>query len=71
MLNSYSARLDGSSGSDLVVLSGTVFNEILLWYIEGERLFSTHTEEERVKVRLSLSGHEVLVSWLTTWHSTT
>ena len=54
-LFSYSARaqLLGNSVDSVVVASGTVFNQILLWHLEGK------TSSSRVPVRLSLNGHEV------------
>ena len=95
----YSARLVTPSESNLTVASGTVFNEILLWHMEGEgeeegeregvgeregevegkgkgegegvaeeeeeregegeKCNSTFVKGKRVKVRLSLLGHEV------------
>ena len=57
----YSARLEGGSVSGLTVASGTVFNEVLLWHLEGEGPSRTGARGERVKVRLSLSGHEVYI----------
>lgn len=55
----YSARFLGLGDGEqsLAVASGTVFNEVLLWHLEGER--PSHAGGERVKVRLSLKGHEV------------
>lgn len=65
--------------SGVAVVAGTVFNDILLWHLEGERPSSTRTTavagEERVIVRLALSGHEVmdqsgtgLVSWVLSYY---
>ena len=56
-----------------MIASGTVFNQILLWHLEGERLFSSFSPSSssssssfsssspalRAKVQLFLSGHEV------------
>ena len=49
-----------------VIASGTVFNQILLWHLEGNKPFSpvsspslSSSLARRVKVRLILSGHEV------------
>ena len=55
----YSARFLnlGDGGRSLAVASGTVFNEVLLWHLEGER--PSHAGGERVRVRLTLTGHEV------------
>ena len=52
------------SESDLTVVCGTVFNDILLWCMDkGEShspIENTVTAaEKRAKVRLSLKGHEV------------
>ena len=65
-MNSYSARLEVAS-TEIAVLSGTVFNDILLWGLTGEQcqsptttdLQSTTNGRERERVRLTLSGHEV------------
>ena len=53
----YSARVVciGGDACDLVVASGTVFNKILLWHL-GD-MVSMHPA--RVKVNLTLGGHEV------------
>lgn len=69
---SYSARLEGCSESDLTVVSGTVFNDILLWHVSGKRE-EVGTAAEREKVCLSLGGHEVccLTSVGTRHHSLT
>ena len=55
-----------------MIASGTVFNQILLWHLKGERLFSSSSPSSsspssssssspafRPKVQLFLSGHEV------------
>ena len=55
---SYSARLEGCSESDLTVVSGTVFNDILLWHVSGKRE-EVGAAAEREKVCLTLGGHEV------------
>ena len=60
-MNSYSARLEVAS-TEIAVLSGTVFNDILLWGLTREQCQSPTTTtngRERERIRLTLSGHEV------------
>ena len=48
------------SGSvcDLTLASGTVFNKILLWHLGHDQIGKRPEPDYRVKVSLSLSGHE-------------
>lgn len=48
----YSGKILGNSLSDLIVLSGTVFGEILVWSVDGDNSHILHR----------LTGHKVLFS---------
>lgn len=43
---------------DLTLASGTVFNKILLWHISDGQISKRPEPDSRVKVSLTLSGHE-------------
>ena len=43
---------------DLTLASGTVFNKILLWHLSGDQIGKRADPDHRVKVSLTLSGHE-------------
>ena len=48
----------GGDACDLVIASGTVFNKILLWHL-GDVVSMNPETDARVKVNLTLGGHEV------------
>lgn len=50
----YSALVVGSCLDDLIVVSGTVFNEILLWHVQDESAGS-----QSHAIRVSYVGHQV------------
>ena len=55
----YSAcALYSDSVCDLTLASGTVFNKILLWHLSGDQVSKRPEPDTRVKVSLTLSGHE-------------
>lgn len=54
---SYSAQIVLDSAGDLVVLAGTVFNQVLVWYVSSSR--DCPGEGDKVDVRLTLNGHDV------------
>ena len=51
----YSARLLGNRRDDIIVASGTVFNVVLLWKLNG----AVDEQTKRTRVNLSLKGHAV------------
>ena len=51
----YSANLSHSIDQRVIVASGTVFNQVLLWKLNDDH--DPHTS--RVKVNLTLTGHDV------------
>lgn len=50
--------LNGGEACDLVVASGTVFNKILLWHLR-DAVAVNPGADARVKVNVTLGGHEV------------
>lgn len=48
----YSAVIAGESLAELMIASGTVFNQILLWFVRSD-------ENEPEPVRVSFNGHQV------------
>jgi hypothetical protein len=50
--------LCSDSVCDLTLASGTVFNKILLWHISDGQISKRPEPDSRVKVSLTLSGHE-------------
>lgn len=53
----YSANLSHSINQRVIVASGTVFNQVLLWKLNGDH--DPHTS--RVKVNLTLTGHDGVI----------
>ena len=49
---------DTYSVCDLTLASGTVFNKILLWHLSSDQTGKRTEPDHRVKVSLTLSGHE-------------
>lgn len=48
----------GSCWDDLMIVSGTVFNEILLWHVKDE----SPGPKSQVCIRVSYTGHQVFGS---------
>lgn len=51
----YSALIFGSRMDDLMIVSGTVFNKVLLWHVREE----SPGPKSCVCVRMSYTGHQV------------
>ena len=52
----YSARFFGSHLDHLIIASGTVFNQVLLWKVQGKK-----DENNRTPVLQRLTGHEGVI----------
>lgn len=56
LLLRYSARFFGSHLEHIIVASGTVFNQVLLWKVQGKK-----DESNRTPVLQRLTGHEGVI----------
>lgn len=56
LLQRYSAQFFGSDLNNLLLASGTVFNQVLLWKVKG-----TETKEKCIKILSKLSGHQGVI----------